>query len=399
MELLDQTLNFLFYAFSFIVVLSIIVFIHEFGHYWVAKKCGVHIEEFAIGFGKELYGWNDSTGTRWKICLLPLGGYVRMFGDENAASTPDDEKLTKLTKDEQKKAFAFKNVYQRFAIVIAGPMANFILTIVILFGINIFNGGTIVPPIIDKVLENSPAQAAGLKSGDLITNIGDAEISSFNDIRDAIILNSDENLTITYIRNKTQKQTVITPKMHEGEDQFGYKQKRAQIGIKGLDLDDPRIKYVELSFSESITKAVGDTYKFCTRTLTALGQIFTGKRGTEDIGGPARIGAYVGGAMDSFVKNIKCILFGSDTCQEGYVGGIILLFTMTALISANLGLINLFPIPMLDGGHLAYYLYEMVRGKPLNPKWQEYGFKFGFFVLISLMIFAFFNDGRFFGLY
>ncbi len=351
---------------SFIVILSIIVFLHEFGHYWVAKKFGVKIETFSIGFGKEIFGWNDKSGTRWKISMWPLGGYVKMFGDDSAASTPDSKKLSEMSDEEKKVSFYFQKIYKRFLIVLGGPAFNFLTAIVILSFFFFFYGRPETKPVVDTVVENSAAAAAGFKKGDEIIELDGQSITRFEQIKGIVSLNPEIPLEIVYLRDGKKIKTKITPKMQETKDIFGDVTK---IGLIGIGATESTFK--KLGGTEAISASVIETYDISAKTLQAVGQMITGQRSAHDISGVLRIADYSGKSVDQGFKMV---------------------FWFMAIISINLGLVNLFPIPMLDGGHLFFYLIEAVRGKPLSEKTQEYLFRFGFLVLMSLMVFATFND-------
>lgn len=353
---------------AFIVVLSVIVFIHEYGHYIVAKLCGVRIDAFSIGFGKELFGWNDKSGTRWKVSALPLGGYVKMFGDSTAASTPDSDLLTQMNEQEREGAFHYKPLYKKMLIVVAGPMANFLLTIAIFIYFIMSNGLPSIDPIVGQVMPDSPALSAGVKVGDKITMIDGNKISSFNDISYVISTNLGTPLTVQILRENEPIALTITPKMFEDEDGLGNKISRPLIGIKSSD-----IKLENVGFARAVGESVRRTYLICESTLKVIGQMIVGKRDTRDLKGPVGIAQLSGQAA---AKGTHTVLW------------------LIAIISANLGLMNLLPIPVLDGGHLVYYSVEALRGRPLAQKVQEYGFRIGFAILTMLMGFTLFNDLR-----
>lgn len=364
-----ETLAAFFYNLAvFIPVISIIVFVHEFGHYYVAKRCGVKVDVFAIGFGKEIFGWNDKSGTRWKICWLPFGGYVKMFGDVNPASAPDPT-AKDLSEEDKQKTFHFKSLPQKAAIVAAGPIANFIFTIVVVTFFFSYYGKVETPTQIGDVLEDSAAAEAGLLPGDVILAIDGSGVEGFSDIARIISLNPGTPADIHFSRDGEEQMKTITPKVTVTEDALGNEVKVGRLGIQAMEGN--RIK---LGIGQSVIEASKETYYICTGTLKALGQMITGKRGMEDLGGPIRIAKYSGQAS-----------------KQGFA----VMVWLMALISANLGLINLFPIPALDGGHLLYYVIEAVQGKPLAEKFQEYGFRFGIGLVIALAIFATFNDIRF----
>lgn len=352
--------------FSFIVIISVIVFIHEFGHYWVAKKCGVRVEAFSIGFGPEVWGWLDKSGTRWKISAFPLGGYVKMFGDEGAASTPDSKKMKKLTPAEEKVAFHTQSLIKKSAVVSAGPIANFLLAIIILTFFFSQYGRPETTPEVGEVMEGSAAEEAGLKSGDIIIRLDGADISRFQDIQNIATLSPNIEMPITYIHNNQEINGVITPRLSESEDLFGNKIKVGILGIRS-----GKVEYKEMSLTQAIGAGFTETYSISARTMKALGQMITGQRDSSEISGILRIAEYSGQSVD---KGVNTILW------------------FMAILSINLGLINLFPIPMLDGGHLMFYAVEAASGRPLAERVQEYAFRVGFILLIMLMVFATYND-------
>jgi regulator of sigma E protease len=353
---------------AFAVVISVIVFIHEFGHYYIAKVSGVRVLVFSIGFGKELFGWTDKSGTRWKLCLIPLGGYVKMFGDKSAASTPDRALLEKLPPKEQKVAFHTKPLWIKSAIVVAGPLANYIFAIVILTFFFYIYGSPLFSNKISFVQDNSPAMSAGIKAGDKIVAIDNDDVETFSEIEQIVSLSAGISLNVRVDRDGELLNMNITPSLVEKKDVFGNIIKVGRLGV-GSEI---KLKK-DIGVIESFTLSLKDTWRMSTTTLQALGQIVTGKRGTEDLGGPIKIAKYSG---QSAKKGLGTMIW------------------FMAILSINLGLINLFPIPMLDGGHLAYYLIEAIKGKPLTAKFQQYGFQIGLFLLIMLTVFTTWNDIR-----
>ena len=351
----------------FIPVISFIVFIHEYGHYSVAKFFKVKIDAFSIGFGKEIFGWNDKSGTRWKICWLPLGGYVKMFGDVNPASAPDP-KMKNLSDEEKKLTFHHKPLAQKAAIVAAGPIANFILTIVIFSFFFSFYGKATSKTEIYQVAQESAAEEAGLLPGDVIRSIDDNVMEKFSDIVREISLNVGEPITLMFERAGKMQTINVTPKMVKRKDAFGNEQEVAMLGIVAGEGS-----FEKLGIITAIGVATVETYHAAADTLRFLGQIIQGDRGLQGLSGPVGIAKISGQAYDLGFKYIIWLI---------------------AFISVNLGLINLFPIPVLDGGHLFYYIIEAARGKPMAEKYQEYGFRLGFVLLIGLAIFATFNDLR-----
>lgn len=370
MELLQTIFH---HGWSFIVIISVIVFVHEFGHYYIAKLGGVKVDEFSIGFGPELFGWNNKSGTRWKVCLFPLGGYVKMFGDLSAASTPDKEKLTHLTEEEKKVAFHLKPLKIKAAVVAAGPIANYIFAIIILTGFYMAYGKPHTVPEVSEVIKDSAAEKSGLKEGDLIITLDNNEITRFEDLRRISSLNPDTEMEIMVKRGEETLKINITPKLSETKDIFGNSVKVGLLGIKSSKTD-----YEPVSVVGAFTGAVHETYQISASTLKAIGQIITGKRNADEISGILRIGKFSAQATEK---------------------GLTTVFWFLAVLSINLGLVNLFPIPVLDGGHLLYYTIEAVKGAPIADKVQEYGFRLGFAMLVMLMAFALYNDLKYFNLF
>lgn len=363
---MDFVLHFFHSLWSFFIIISVIVFSHEFGHYIIAKWCGVKITAFSIGFGKELIGWNDKSGTRWKIAALPFGGYVKMYGDASAASNADASALEAMSEEDKKMTFHHKPLYKKAAIVAAGPIANFILTIVIFTYFIMTVGLPSAEPIVGEVMPESPALKAGLISGDRILKINDDKVTSFNDIPYLIATNLGTPVTLLVLRKDVEMTVIMTPKQVESDDGLGNKIKHPVIGIKSTD-----IKYRDVGFIKALDEAVHRTYMICVSTLRVIGQMITGQRGMSDLKGPVGIAQLSGQATG---KDFNTALW------------------LIAMLSANLGLVNLFPIPVLDGGHLTYYAAEAISGRPLAQKVQEFGFKIGFVLLFTLMAFTVLND-------
>ncbi len=445
--------NLWFYGGVFILVLSLLVFVHEWGHYIVARMCGVKVETFSIGFGKEIFGWNDKNDTRWKVSMIPLGGYVKMFGDTDPASAghtdsvQDGEKLRPFTKEEREVAFFNKSVLKRSLIVFAGPAINFLFAILLLFGMYSIYGQPVTAPMASAVIVDSAADKAGFKPHDEILSINGETINRFEDIRRVVMVALDTPLDFKVLRDDKEVTLNAIPTKQEITDRFGFTHSRGQLGIIGPG-DGIAIKNItkvghhNVSTPEQIRKALGhhmgeetviqigngeegasqqyiistladlnaglksvdkesmeanalilanrtgefllkpgmanglkasvtETWRITTSTLKALGQMFTGTRSATELGGIVRIGAIAG-----------------DMAQAGFLA----IITFTALLSINLGLINLFPIPMLDGGHLVFYAIEAIKGKPVPERAQEYAFRFGFVILVGMMLFANLND-------
>ena len=366
-------MDILIYLLSFITILSAIVFIHEYGHYIIAKKCGVKIESFSIGFGKELFGWHDKHGTRWKISLIPLGGYVKMYGDENAASMANNQKLTP---QQQKQAFAYKPVYQKFLIVLAGPAANFLLGIIIMFFLLTKFGISTSSNIVAEVVNELPADIAGLKNDDRIIAIDGKKISDFNDIQQIIQISPDITLNVTVERNKELFVFSLTPQAKTITDFLGNETKTGYIGIKS-----GKTEFKEVGLIAAVPLSVSTTWDITTLTLKVLKQLIMGQRELSDLSGPVKIAQYSGQVTKkSFTKD--------DNGERN----IYLLFWFIAMLSINLGLMNLLPIPVLDGGHILLYSIELIIRRPIPYNIQKFIFALGFSFLILLFIVITLND-------
>ena len=354
------------YALPFVLVLSIVVFVHEFGHYWVARRCGVKVETFSIGFGPEIFGFHDRSGTRWKFSLLPLGGYVKMFGDADPASTTDPEARKNFTPEERAVAFFAKSVERRAAVVVAGPVANYIFAILVLAGLFIFSGQPYSAPVVGQIMENSAAAESGLKVDDRIARVGDQTIERFEEIQQIVAINRGEPLRLEILRDGQPQNLTVTPKLIRTTDVFGNEHTTARIGIARAG-----VEYRKHPPLEAIQAAAEETWNVTSGTLKAIGQMFAGTRSTEELGGPLRI-AQMSGEMTH--------------------SGITAFFWFIAVLSINLGLLNLFPIPLLDGGHLVFYAFEKLRGRPLSEKMQEAGARVGITLVLALMLFSTWND-------
>jgi regulator of sigma E protease len=366
------------YILPFISLILVVVFIHEYGHYYFAKKYGVGITDFSIGFGKEIFGWNDKSGTRWKICWIPLGGYVKFFGDRNVFSQADQEKIIKqYNEKDREKLFVLKPLYQRVLIVFGGPLANFLLALVIFFSIYTFIGKDFTPAVINEVQEDSPAMVGGLRQNDIILEIDGNEVKSIMDVSKYITMSTDDIIDFKVKRSYDEILFKIKPDMVFSEDSLGNKINKRMVGIK-LGAYNNEINHVKLGPAQAIYHAAHEVYYVSISSLKYLGAMIVGKADTSQLGGPIRI-AKISGQVAEF--------------------GILAFISMMAYISISLGLINLFPIPMLDGGHLMFYAFEKVLGRPLSQKTQEGFFRIGMFLLLSLMFFTTFNDLKDLGLF
>ena len=366
------------YIIPFVLLITIVVFIHEYGHYYFAKKFGVGITDFSIGFGKEIFGWNDKAGTRWKICWIPLGGYVKFFGDRNVFSQSEQEKIiNQYSNEDRNKLFILKPLYQRSLIVAAGPLANFVLAIFIFIIINLFVGKDFTPAVINEVQLNSPAFEAGLKKNDNILYIDGNKVESILEVSTFINTSTSEKIEFIIFRNQQELSFLIKPNVVDGKDTFGNSVKKRMIGIKLSPLNN-EFKKKPLSPGKALYYSVKEVWFVIVTSLDYLGKMITGSADSSQLGGPIRIAKITGQVAEH---------------------GVIPFISIMAYISVSLGLINLFPIPMLDGGHLMFYFFEKMLGKPLNQKTQEGFFRIGLFLLFSLMIFVTFNDLRDLGLF
>ena len=366
------------YIIPFIILILVVVFIHEYGHYYFAKKYGVGITDFSIGFGKELFGWNDKSGTRWKVCWIPLGGYVKFFGDRNVFSQADQEKIiNKYSPEDQKKLFVLKPLYQRAIIVAAGPFANFLLAVVIFLSIYMFVGKDFTPAMINEVQNESPAQVAGLKKNDVILEIDGNKVKSILDVSKLIMMSTSEFIDFKVSRFENELTLKVKPNVVDAEDNMGNKVKKRMVGIK-LSPFNNEIKHVKLGPAKALYHSLSEVYFVSISSLKYLGSIIAGSGDSSQLGGPIRI-AKITGQVAEF--------------------GFIPFLSIMAYISISLGLINLFPIPLLDGGHLMFYSFEKILGRPLSQKTQEGFFRIGMFLLLSLMFFATFNDLKDLGLF
>jgi regulator of sigma E protease len=354
----------------FLFVLTIVVFFHELGHFLMARWCGIRVLVFSLGFGPELIGFNDRHGTRWKIAAVPLGGYVKFLGDENAASASDQSALAAMSEADKKESFAGQSVGSRAAVVAAGPVANFILAIVIFAGIFMLFGRQSTSARVDEVEAASPAAAAGFKADDLVVAVDGQKIENFNDLQRIVSRSGGETLSIDVERAGSTVNIKAIPALREIKDTFGNFQRHAVLGIK-RSTGPGDVKTERLNPIEAFVAGTGRTWMVVDQTLTYIGGIFTGRESADQLGGPIRI-AQVSGQVATL--------------------GFMPILDLAGVLSVSIGLLNLFPIPLLDGGHLLFYVLEVLRGKPLSDRAQEVGFRIGLAIVAMLMIFATFND-------
>jgi regulator of sigma E protease len=358
------------YIVPFLFVLTIVVFFHELGHFLVARLCGIKVLAFSIGFGPEILGFNDRYGTRWKIAAVPLGGYVKFFGDDNAASVPDQDALAAMSEEEKRDSFANQKVGSRAAVVVAGPVANFILAIAIFAAIFTIYGKQTTSARVDAVQPNSAASAAGFKPGDLVVSIDGDKVASFSDMQRIVSVSAGETLTIQVDRDGKLVTLKATPALKSLKDAFGNEHRLGVLGIS-RSMRPGDIKTEKVGPLKAVVLGAQETWFVVDRTLSYIGGVFTGREAADELGGPIRI-AQVSGQVATI--------------------GFAALIHLTAVLSVSIGLLNLFPIPLLDGGHLLFYGIEAVRGRPLSERAQEVGFRIGLAIVVMLMIFATFND-------
>ena len=357
------------YGVIFLLVLTLVVFIHELGHFLVARWCGVTVKAFSIGFGPEIFGFYDKHGTRWRFAWIPLGGYVKFIDDENAASAPGTSR-TRLSDAERRGAFHLKPVRQRAAVVAAGPIANFLLAIALYAGLNFVYGVRITPAFVDKVVPETPAARAGFQEGDKIVAINGRKIEKFDDLQRIVGSNAGHELAFSVERGADTITLVATPNVDEQRDTFGRTFRRGLIGIQ-RSIKPDQIQTLNVGPVEALTRGVGETYDNIAQTLSGIGDIISRRQSSEQMGGP--------------------LLMAEVTAKVAELG-IEPLLRWIAFISANIGFLNLLPIPVLDGGHLLFYGYEAVRRKPASERFQQMGFQVGLALLMGLMIFVNFND-------
>lgn len=361
----------LFTLVMFVAMIGPLVFVHEFGHYLAGRMFGTMVDSFSIGFGREIFGWTDKRGVRWKVGWLPLGGYVKFTGDANAASLPDQAAL--VNPAEKPFMFAFKPLWQRAIIVAAGPFVNFLAAILIFAGFIAAYGQSFTSPVISNVVEASAADDAGLLPGDRIVRVDGTAIERFEDIIGVIMINPGTPVTIAFERDGAARTAVLTPDLIEERDRFGKTFKIPRIGILGEERG-----VITRGPIESLWYGAEAVYDTTGMMIEGLVQVVTGRRSVKELGGPLKIAEVSG--------------------QAGTMG-IEAFVNLMALVSINLGFINLLPIPMLDGGHLAIYAAEAVRRKPIPPRVQEWAFMTGFALLISFMLIVTWNDLASFGVF
>jgi regulator of sigma E protease len=358
------------YIVPFLFVLTIVVFFHELGHFLIARWAGVKVLTFSLGFGPELAGFNDRHGTRWRISAVPLGGYVKFFGDDSEASTPSSEVLDSMTEEERAGSFHHKRVGPRAAIVAAGPIANFLLAILIFAGMSLYFGKPSSVPRVDAIQSESAAATAGFKVGDVVVSIDGRAIESFTDMQRVVSTNAGSPLVFSVRRDGELVTLTATPALKEVKDLFGNNHRIGMLGIQyNARPEDP--KTTPVGYLESLKIGVEQVWFIITSTFKFIGSLFIGIGSAGDVGGPLRIAQLSGQAASL---------------------GFQFVVQLCAALSVSIGLLNLFPVPLLDGGHLLFYAVEAVRGRPLSPRAQEMGFRIGLGLVLMLMVFATYND-------
>jgi regulator of sigma E protease len=351
-------------------VFSIVVFFHELGHFLVARWCGVRVLVFSIGFGPELFGFNDRHGTRWKVAAVPLGGYVKFLGDENAASVPDQNALAEMSEADRRDSFPNKSVGKRAAVVAAGPIANFLIAIAIFAGLALLYGKPSTAARVDVVAAGSAAEEAGFQAGDVVLSINGQRIDNFTDMQRVVSLSAGDKLTIVVRRADQEITLTAVPRLQDPKDPLSDGTRRWILGIT-RSLDPNERLFEPVSPIGAVKVGVTETWFWIDTTLTSIGRMFVGRESADQVGGPIRI--------------------AEESCKVATLG-LAALLRLTAVLSISIGLLNLFPIPLLDGGHLLFYLIEKLRGRPLPDRAQEFGFRIGLALVLMLMIFATYND-------
>ena len=362
--------GFLTYILAFLFVLTVVVFFHELGHFLVARWCGVRVETFSIGFGREIWGRYDAHGTRWKLGWLPLGGYVKFWGDESAASTPDQDQLADMTAEEKQVSFHHKPVSNRLAIAAAGPISNFILGVFIFSALLMIYGRSTIPAKVDSVQPGSAAEQAGFRHGDIILRVDGEKIESFSDVQRRVMLSAGETLRMLIAREGRELTLEVVPRIDEFTDAFGNVQRRGLIGIVRANNPEDRITE-PVSPLRALVLGTQEVYFIIDQTFVYLGRMITGKESTDQLGGPLRI-AQMSGQVAQVSLSALIHLMG--------------------VLSVSIGLLNLFPVPMLDGGHILFYGVEAAMQKPVSARVLDFSYRIGFAAITTLIVFVTWND-------
>jgi len=354
----------------FLFVLTIVVFFHELGHFAVARWCNVKVDAFAVGFGRELIVRTDRKGTRWKLCWIPLGGYVKFAGDDNAASVPSRELIAQMSDEERKTAFVAKPVWQRAAVVAAGPAANFVLAIVIFAAIFVSFGKQGLRPVVEEVFAGGAAERGGIQAGDVILEIDGRKIQTFSELRQVVLMNANTPLVFEVDRSGRPVALTVTPEAKVKEVFLGERQMAGDIGLRG-SADPENLVMIKYSPLEAVGEGVLETWRIMEGTVSYVWGVITQRQSADQLGGPIRVAQISGQVADL---------------------GILPLISLTAVLSVSIGLINLAPVPILDGGHLVFYAAEALRGRPLSEGVQDVGFRIGLGLVLMLMVFVTWKD-------
>jgi regulator of sigma E protease len=354
---------------AFLFVITLVVFFHELGHFLVARHFGVTVEVFSVGFGKEIFGWTDKRGTRWKVSWLPIGGYVRFAGDADATSRPDVEVAANMTAEQRKGALQFKPLHQRAWVAASGPLANFLLAIVLLTGLLLYAGHTIVTPVIGEITPGSPAAAAGIKAGDIVTKVDDTVITDFQQLPEIISVSGGASLAIGVRRAGRDMTIQIVPRLMKTRDLLGNSTSQVVIGVR----PDPHApaRHESYGLVGAFSAACTETWNIAKGTILGIAQMIRGHASADQLSGPVGIAKMTRQVADF---------------------GFLALLNLAAILSVSIGLANLFPIPLLDGGHLLYYACEAVLGRPLGARAQDVGFRLGLVLVLGLMLLTTWND-------
>jgi len=354
---------------AFLFVITLVVFFHELGHFLVARFFGVTVEVFSVGFGRELVGFTDKRGTRWRISMLPIGGYVRFAGDADASSRPDSAAASRMTAAERSGALVFKPVGQRAAVAAAGPFANFALAIVLLTGLLMYTGHAVVAPMIGQVTKGSPAEAAGIKPGDLVTSIDGTKITDFQQLPEIISISGGDTLAVGLKRDGRDLTVQVTPRLMKASDALGNVGSQMVIGVR----PSPKAAVTREHYGPvgALKAACIETWTIIKTTILGIGQMITGHASADQLRGPVGI---------------------ANMTRQVADFGFLPLLNLVAILSVSIGLANLFPIPLLDGGHLLYYAVEAVLGRPLGERAQDVGFRLGLVLVLGLMLLTTWND-------
>jgi regulator of sigma E protease len=354
---------------AFLFVITLVVFFHELGHFLAARYFGVKVLVFSVGFGKEIFGWNDKHGTRWKLSWLPIGGYVKFSGDADASSRPDSEAASQMTAAEKAQTLTYKPVGQRAAVAAAGPFANFLLAIVLLTGLFMYTGHSVMAPIIGQVTKGSPAAQAGIMPGDRVTSIDRKKVTDFQQLPQIISLSGGETLAVGLLRDGRELTVNVTPKLMSTTDVLGNPTSQMVIGVR----PDPKAPVTREMYGPvgAFGAACSETWNIIRSTIVGVSQMITGKASADQLRGPVGI---------------------ANMTRQVADFGFLPLLNLVAILSVSIGLVNLFPIPLLDGGHLLYYAVEAVLGRPLGERAQDVGFRLGLVFVLGLMLLTTWND-------